>query len=67
MLKFFDADLGSGVEQFGSGMEKLGSGMLIPDPGSATLKTIQKDNKKILDSSKFPFKGLAANKCLCEP
>jgi hypothetical protein len=37
ILKFFDADPGSGLEKFGSGMKKirirdLESGMFIPDP-----------------------------------
>jgi hypothetical protein len=32
ILKFFDADPGSGMENFGSGMEKFGSGINIPHP-----------------------------------
>jgi hypothetical protein len=36
-LKFFDADLGSGIQDRGSRMEKFGSGIRDKHPGSATL------------------------------
>jgi hypothetical protein len=41
ILKFFDADQGSGMKKFGSGMEKFGSGIREgknSDPGSGMEK-----------------------------
>jgi hypothetical protein len=32
ILKFFDADPGSGKFDLGFGMKKFGSGIIIPDP-----------------------------------